>query len=612
MHRVNYRKILLIIIDIFAVVAACIAVCLFMGSWFSVPQFFLLCGVLTASKLIFRTYTGMWRYANSRDYIKLIIADAVGALLAQLVNEIFDAGILFVHIVTVTTVSLLAVLTLRFGYRYLVTDRLDKFENDRKKRIPVAIVGAGYAGMMLAEEFRRDKSARYFPYCYFDKDHGKIGSRINGVKVMGNDESVDAVLRGTAVKDVVIAAPSMNPDRRRELADLYISRGYNVKVYEPPIERVGLEDFGEVRNHLREIKISDLLCREQVSLDVSAVADIITGKTVLVTGGGGSIGSELCRQIASMRPARLVIVDIYENNAYDIQQELVRRYGAALCLHIEIASVRDAKKIDRIFEKYRPSLVFHAAAHKHVPLMEDCCDEAVKNNIFGTYNVVNAAEKYKTAKMILISTDKAVNPTNVMGATKRFCEMIVQSRKNSGTVYAAVRFGNVLGSNGSVIPLFQRQIEGGGPVTITDKRITRYFMTIPEAVGLVLQAGALARNAEIFVLDMGKPVKILDLAENMIRLAGYKPYEDMQIVEIGLRPGEKLYEELLMKTEELDKTSVEKVYIEKEKEISRDELLDMLSQINEALDTHSDTAVRSTLKRLVPTYKSPEEVNAAK
>ncbi len=612
MHRVNYRKILLIIIDIFAVVAACIAVCLFMGSWFSVPQFFLLCGVLTASKLIFRTYTGMWRYANSRDYIKLIIADAVGALLAQLVNEIFDAGILFVHIVTVTTVSLLAVLTLRFGYRYLVTDRLDKFENDRKKRIPVAIVGAGYAGMMLAEEFRRDKSARYFPYCYFDKDHGKIGSRINGVKVMGNDESVDAVLRGTAVKDVVIAAPSMNPDRRRELADLYISRGYNVKVYEPPIERVGLEDFGEVRNHLREIKISDLLCREQVSLDVSAVADIITGKTVLVTGGGGSIGSELCRQIASMRPARLVIVDIYENNAYDIQQELVRRYGAALCLHIEIASVRDAKKIDRIFEKYRPSLVFHAAAHKHVPLMEDCCDEAVKNNIFGTYNVVNAAEKYKTAKMILISTDKAVNPTNVMGATKRFCEMIVQSRKNSGTVYAAVRFGNVLGSNGSVIPLFQRQIEGGGPVTITDKRITRYFMTIPEAVGLVLRVGALARNAEIFVLDMGKPVKILDLAENMIRLAGYKPYEDMQIVEIGLRPGEKLYEELLMKTEELDKTSVEKVYIEKEKEISRDELLDMLSQINEALDTHSDTAVRSTLKRLVPTYKSPEEVNAAK
>ena len=362
---------------------------------------------------------------------------------------------------------------------------------------------------------------------------------------------------------------------------------------------------------VKEVQVEDLLGREPVQLDTKVLEGFLAGKTVMVTGGGGSIGSELCRQIARFRPGKLIVVDIYENNAYDIQQELRLKYGRELDLEVEIASVRDKERIYQIFETLRPQVVFHAAAHKHVPLMEHNPAEAVKNNIFGTYHVVRAAERFGAEKFVMISTDKAVNPTNFMGATKRFCEMILQSRTESPTQYCAVRFGNVLWSNGSVVPLFKRQIAGGGPITITDKRIIRYFMTIPEAAQLVLEAGAIARQSQIFVLDMGEPVKILTLAENLIRLSGLTPYQDIDIREIGLRPGEKLYEELLMKSEKLTKTKNKKIFIEQQEPIDPENIMAALEALDRAVTEElPGEALIALLRRIVPTYKSPEEVNA--
>ena len=362
--------------------------------------------------------------------------------------------------------------------------------------------------------------------------------------------------------------------------------------------------------NVRNVKIDDLLGRERVVFNNQEVFGFLQDKVIMVTGGGGSIGSELCRQIAKRGPKRLIVVDIYENNAYDLQQELKMEYGNKLDLKVEIASVRDREKVRELVGYYRPQIIFHAAAHKHVPLMEECPEEAVKNNVFGTYNVVHAADEFGVDKFVLISTDKAVNPTNVMGATKRFCEMILQSMKGrSHTEYAAVRFGNVLGSNGSVIPLFRRQIEAGGPVTITDKRIIRYFMTIPEAAQLVLEAGAMAGSSEVFVLDMGQPVKILDLAENLIKLFGYVPYVDIDIVETGLRPGEKLYEELLMKSDGLMKTTSSKIFIERQQEISQEEMDEKLDILHKALQAGGRENIRLAMKQVVPTYRDPEEVN---
>ena len=353
-----------------------------------------------------------------------------------------------------------------------------------------------------------------------------------------------------------------------------------------------------------------LLGRKHISVDESEIDAALENKTILVTGGGGSIGNELCRQIARRRIQRLVIFDIYENNAYDIQQELTRKYPS-LELCTEIASVRDKEKIYELFDRYRPEVVFHAAAHKHVPLMETAPEEAVKNNVFGTYHVVRAAEKFGVRRVVMISTDKAVNPTNTMGATKRLCEMILQSRVNSTTEFCAVRFGNVLGSNGSVVPLFKRQIEAGGPVTLTDKRIVRYFMTIPEAAQLVLEAGAMAQRGQIFVLDMGEPVKILTLAENLIRLSGLEPYRDIDIVEIGLRPGEKLYEELLVASGDLRRTANEKIFVEQQQSIDPALVMDALVRLDKAVSGEADkAALVALLKELVPTFRDPDEVNA--
>lgn len=363
----------------------------------------------------------------------------------------------------------------------------------------------------------------------------------------------------------------------------------------------------ETVDNKSEFMLEELLFRMPIINNNSAFCTYYRGKTVLVTGGGGSIGSELCRQIADCAPKKLVIFDIYENNAYDIQQELIRKFGSKLDLAVEIGSVRDVDRLDKLFSEYRPDVVFHAAAHKHVPLMENNPAEAIKNNVFGTYNTANAAEKYGASKFILISTDKAVNPTNIMGASKRICEMIIQCRNDSNTSFAAVRFGNVLGSNGSVIPLFKKQIAAGGPVTITDKRIIRYFMTISEASQLVMCAGSMANRGDLFVLDMGKPVRIYDLAVNMIKLSGLEPERDIEIKEIGLRPGEKLYEELLIQSETLDKTDNNLIFIERDTPFTRAEIETKLALLDGAVNSGDD--IKSVVASVVPTYKSPESIN---
>jgi FlaA1/EpsC-like NDP-sugar epimerase len=412
------------------------------------------------------------------------------------------------------------------------------------------------------------------------------------------------------VEEIIIAIPKLIGVDKQDIYNFYKQTGLNIKIYDFAF---GQTDSDNGKRIIRDIKIEDLLFREPVNLNNEASANYYKGKRIIVTGGGGSIGSEICRQLAKCAPKELIILDIYENNAYEIQQELSRQYGSKLNLSVEIASVRDRERLESIFKYYKPQIVFHAAAHKHVPLMEHSPGEAIKNNVFGTYNTADMAEKYGAEKFIMISTDKAVNPTNVMGASKRMCEMIVQSRHNSKTSFAAVRFGNVLGSNGSVIPLFKKQIEEGGPVTVTDKRIIRYFMTIPEASQLVMQAGIMAQRGELFVLDMGKPVKIIDLAENMIRLSGFVPYKDIDIVEVGLRPGEKLYEELLIKGENLTVTLNKKIFIEKDTPYTRAEIEKKLDIMKAALELYTtpDHAgiVREAMKRVVESYKDPEKVN---
>ena len=409
--------------------------------------------------------------------------------------------------------------------------------------------------------------------------------------------------------DIILAIPTLTAERKAEILKVCSKTNCRLHILSDPVMQLERGNTSFAGN-VRQVCIEDLLGRPAVRLDNPRIATFLAGKTVLVTGGGGSIGSELCRQIAQYRPKRLVVLDIAENSVYDLQQDLIHRFGKTLDLVIEIGSVRDYNKIDRLFNRYRPDLVFHAAAHKHVPLMEHCPEEAIKNNVFGTYHTALAALKYKTEKFVLISTDKAVNPTNIMGTTKYLCEQVLQGlRKKGSTEFAAVRFGNVLGSNGSVIPLFQKQIAYGGPVTITDKRIVRYFMTIPEAVSLVLEAGSFARSGEVFVLDMGQPVHILELAENLIRLSGYTPYVDIKIEEVGLRPGEKLYEELLTKNADLHRTENEKIFVEERKPLPYAQLSSWLSTLSDTVQQGKREDIFEVLHQLVPTFREPEEVN---
>ena len=578
---------------------------------------------LLIARLLLRIYEQIWRYASPRDYIQLIVADAIACLAFVLLRRFLPHKITFVRAVALFMMNLLGCITIRLFYQlayqkrtstsniekiallliHYLTGTSFKDETVERNRIKVAIVGAGSVGAMLADELLLNPKATYEPVCFVDIDKGKVGREIGGIPVLSGEGDLGNELAQFGVQEVVFALPNVTRDRRLKLYSVYRDLGYKIKAYDYPT----LNDGSKRRLH--DFAIEDLLFRDSNQFLSEETMAWYRGKNVLITGGGGSIGSELARQIARCEPSRLVILDVYENGAYDVQQELRTRYGDALNLRIEIASVCDAEQIEKIFREHTPDIVLHAAAHKHVPLMERNVIEAVKNNVFGTLNVVNACEKFGVKRFIMVSTDKAVNPTNVMGATKRMCEMIVQSRCDSVTSYSATRFGNVLGSNGSVIPLFRRQIANGGPITVTDKRIIRYFMTIPEATQLVMTSGAMAKSGELFVLDMGKPVKIMDLAENMIRLSGLEPYKDIDIVETGLRPGEKLYEELLIKTEELDKTDNFMIFIERDKPYARAVIEEKLDKLRDALRSHSNRVVKKALMEVVPTYRTPEEVN---
>ena len=571
------------------------------------PHLAMLYGCTVVFQLLFHTYDSLWRYAESREYLSLLMAAFCGFFSYEIVTRfILDVGVIsFLLLTAIAALWVLGMLLVRFAYR---VGRGHLLYRQGSHRISMAIVGAGSAGVQLLEEVQNNPDSPYAVQCFFDDDPAKQGKRIRGVPVRGRIRDIPARVKALDIGEIVVAIPSITESRRQEILQ-ELSALDKVKVRVLP-STLDLLSQRPIRTQMRDIQIEDLLGRDPIQLDPAPVDAFLGGKTVMVTGGGGSIGAELCRQIVKHDPRRLVIVDIYENNAYDIQQELLYKYGGRLDLAVEIASIRDRERLRQLFARYRPEVVFHAAAHKHVPLMEQSPQEAVRNNVFGTLNLARTADEYGVAKFIQISTDKAVNPTSVMGATKRMCEMIVQSMKGrSSTVFAAVRFGNVLGSNGSVVPLFKRQIAGGGPVTVTDKRIIRYFMTIPEAAQLVLQAGAMARQNELYVLDMGRPVKILDLAENLIRLSGYTPYRDIDIVETGLRPGEKLYEELLIASRDIEKTENDQIFIERQPLVTPEELQAKLAVLAAALEKNDPSVIRDALHQVVPTFHEPEELN---
>ena len=578
----------------------------YLNLWF---QFLPLCiGVTVFCFLILRMYRYVWHNISVNDVARMavtaIIVFVIGTIASSLLGNQQPRSVVFIQFVF----QLILLVGGRCFFRFWdgIHWAFKQMRSSTSQRI--MLVGAGEAGHILARELLTSRKIDAKLCCVIDDDENKWGKFFEGVPVVGGRDEIPSVVRNEGINQILVAIPSAPAEDLSTILNICNSTGVHTKTLP------GVYQFvtGEVSlSNVRDVQVEDLLGRAPVQLNTQAVDGFISGKTVLVTGGGGSIGSELCRQIAARLPERLIILDIYENNAYDIQQELCRTYGDKLNLCVVIASVRDKERIYKLFDELRPDIVFHAAAHKHVPLMEACPAEAIKNNIFGTYHVVRAAEKYGVKKFVMISTDKAVNPTNVMGATKRFCEMILQSRMDSPTEYCAVRFGNVLGSNGSVVPLFKRQIEEGGPVTITDKRIIRYFMTIPEAAQLVLEAGAMAKQSQIFVLDMGEPVKILELAEKLIRMSGYEPYRDIEIREIGLRPGEKLYEELLMDSETLCRTGNRKIFVEQQQKIEPEQIMKDLQRLDEDLTKEqlSDAELIAELQSMIPTYHAPEEVN---
>jgi len=505
-----------------------------------------------------------------------------------------------------TTVSILVCHVLQNIFRLYY---LNKFSADVED-VPTLIIGAGFTGKMVYHELISDHGSKLIPVCFVDDNKDIISTKVCGLNVYGPIMLLPELCKKHKIGMIVFAIPSCPRDRRERILSMCTSTGCDIRII-PSVDE--LQHGAAFLKQARTINVEQLLGRDVISIVNDHVSENLYNKVCLVTGGGGSIGSELCRQIILMRPKKVVIVDIYENNAYDIQQELARQ-GFAERVCVEIASVRDKEKMRLLFEKYNFDIIFHAAAHKHVPLMETNPEEAIKNNVMGTYNVAHLAHKYNVKKMVLISTDKAVNPTNVMGASKRVCEMVMQymSQTYSNTKYTSVRFGNVLGSNGSVIPLFTKQIEAGGPVTVTHPEIIRYFMTIPEAVTLVLEAGTMSAGGETFVLDMGEPVKIVTLAENLIKMYGYEPYTEMKIEFCGLRQGEKLYEELLLSTENLKETHNKKIFIMDQQHIDADKFKDDMKKLLDLAHSNDSASTVEQLHRVVPEFKTPEEVNGAK
>lgn len=587
-----------------------------------VVELFAIIGV----RFAFNIYRTIWRYGGIQNYMKMMISDSVAFIIYLLFCR-FIIPVDRISVVTMVAMSsmiLLGSLAIRMTYRYAFKcgnndtpfgrfllwmlstfGRINVTRFQDRRRIKVAILGAGNLGNTLYAEIGMDNMSPYEVRCFIDSDKEKVGRYINGCIVLDEDTFIpENLILDYNVQEVFFAVHNYPQDKMRAIYEKLSKAGIKVKNYDIPHMTSGGE-----KPQLKEFEIEDLLFRRQESIINEKINAYYRGKTVLITGGGGSIGSELCRQIARMTPKKIIILDIYENSAYDIQQELKMKYGNKLDLSVEIVSITNKKGLGRVFETYSPDIVINAAAHKHVPLMEHNCIEAVENNVFGCLNIIELCEEYGVSRFMMVSTDKAVNPTNVMGATKRMCEMIMLAYSTRGKVKcSATRFGNVLGSAGSVIPLFKRQIAAGGPVTITDKRIIRYFMTISEASQLVLESGAMAENGEIFVLDMGNPVKILDLAENMISLMGAR---NIDIIETGLRPGEKLYEELLVNKKELDKTENDLIFIDRESPVTMEDLEYKLRVLSEATASLDDDGVREALRKVVPTFKRPEEVNNA-
>lgn len=551
--------------------------------------------------VVSKLYHSLWEYASMSEARNIVFATMfssfINIIICELTGYTQPRSCYFIFFMLIT----MLVGGIRFLYRFarLYRNYYFNMQNKGRKRDRVLVIGAGRSGEKTLREIENSSKVSKEVVCFIDDDKNKHGRTLHNIMIYGGRDKIIEAVDKYNVDEIFVAMPSVDKKDVAEILNICKETKCKIKtlpgMYQLLNNDIHISDF-------KDVEIEDLLGREPIKVNLDEIVGYVTNKVIMVTGGGGSIGSELCRQIAAREPKQLIIVDIYENNAYDIQLELRRKYPD-LDLKVMIASVRNSTKVNKLFETYHPDIVYHAAAHKHVPLMEDSPNEAVKNNVFGTLNVVKAADQYHTKRFILISTDKAVNPTNIMGATKRICEMIIQTyNKKSKTEYVAVRFGNVLGSNGSVIPLFKKQIKNGGPVTVTHPDIIRYFMTIPEAVSLVLQAGAYAKGGEIFVLDMGEPVKIADMARNLIKLSGHEPDVDIKIVYTGLRPGEKLYEEILMAEEGMQETPNHLIHIGKPIDIDEDTFFDKLDQLK--IEAYNETDdMRRLVKDIVPTYK---------
>lgn len=603
-----FKKLFLVICDIIGVEAASILALLvrFELRFSEIPENYLNAAVqINAATVIitilvfyfFHLYSSLWTYASTIELMNIAIAGLISGVSQITLCTLFEIHMPRSYYVLYPVFLIVIVFVVRYCYRALRGTR-NRIEARLKKETRVLVVGAGDAGYALIKEIISSDKIQKQVICVVDDDRNKIGGYIHGVKILGNRYEIPRLVEKYSIDEIIIAIAAISQSEVREILDICKETGCELKRIPGVFQLIN----GEVSvAKLKDVDVNDLLGREPIKVDLEQILGYVSDKTVMVTGGGGSIGSELCRQVAAHSPKRLVIVDIYENTTYDIQNELKRKYPE-LDLVVLIASVRNTKRMEWIFSKYRPDIVYHAAAHKHVPLMEDSPTEAVKNNVLGTWKVVQAADRWKVKRFVMISTDKAVNPTNIMGATKRICEMIIQTyNKHSDTEFVAVRFGNVLGSNGSVIPLFKKQIEEGGPVTVTHPEIIRYFMTIPEAVSLVLQAGAYAKGGEIFVLDMGEPVKIVDLARNLILLSGHRPDEDIKIIFTGLRPGEKLYEEMLMQEEGMQDTENRLIHIGKPIAMDEERFMRQLKELKEYVAGEPDD-IRDKIKEMVPTY----------
>lgn len=606
----RYRQVVLLISDIIILMGAFIislSVTMgisYLGKSMLLPFFIMIAVCLTIFSIL-GIYRTLWSTSVDREIIMILISTIISTFTYFIIFKIGKIdyyGIFYIVNILLTHLGMCGMRILyRAARRAVLYFRLNQ---NMENRMKVLIVGAGSAGKLILKEMFENPQLNMCPVGIIDDDENKLGKSYYNVPVIGTTDDIEQIAKNLEIDEIIFSIAKIKRRRKREIMQICNNTKCKIKtipgIYELIDGRVSIKK-------IRDVEIEDLLGRESVQIRDKEVLRFIKGKKVLVTGAGGSIGSELCRQISSLNPRELILVDIYENNVYELQQELIRKYEN-LDLKVLIASVRDKNRMEEIFINYQPEIVFHAAAHKHVPLMEDSPCEAIKNNVFGTLNVAELSAKHRVKRFVLISTDKAVNPTNIMGATKRCCEMIVQTlNKSSETEFVAVRFGNVLGSNGSVVPLFKKQIEEGGPVKVTHPEITRFFMTIPEAVSLVLEAGTMARGGEIFVLNMGEPVKILDLAKNLISLSGLEPDVDIKIEFTGLRPGEKLYEEILMDEEGLRETVKSQIYIGQPIEVDEEGFFDKLRYLNEVAGKNDEEEVRYVVKGIVPTYIIKEE-----